>query len=114
MEPKEGFITKYIALRTNDFLRFLDKNGVTNNCVMCGNPVSVVSETMKHTLSNPAPIEYATLFRHSTVIDTDHPQNYYYQIYCEKCGFNSTFNALVVFKWLEADQSKEGEDDPNE
>lgn len=113
MEKKTDFLDKYKQLKTDDFIRFLDRNGVTDKCVACGHTASVVPETMKRTLANTVPDIYATVYRHSTVINTDHPQNYYYQIFCEKCGFGSTFNATVVFNWLEANQSKGGKDDPS-
>ncbi|HEJ8082628.1 MULTISPECIES: hypothetical protein [Serratia] len=105
----------YSRVLTEDFFKFLDKNSVTTNCVMCGNGVSIVSETSKANLANPyQTITYVTLFKHVPVIPTEHVLNYYYMLHCEKCGFNTTFSAHRVHSWLTAQQVKESTEGKDE
>lgn len=112
MTGQVNFLELFKQLKTEDFLKFLDGVGVTTNCVMCGHEVTIVSETSKSSLASPdSTTEYATLFRHNTVINTDHPQNYYYRIHCELCGFDSTFAAVSVFNWLQVQHLKEQAED---
>lgn len=111
-EPNKMGINHFNTVTTEDFFRFLDKNSVTTNCPMCGNGVSIVSETIKQDLLNPHnKVAYVTLFKHEPVIPTEHNLNYYYLLHCEKCGFNTTFSANIVYKWLSdlsSQESKEG------
>lgn len=100
---------------TEDFMRFLDKNSVTTTCVMCGNGTAIVSETIKANVLTPhIQTNYATLFRHEPVIQTQHNLNYYYMLHCEKCGFNTTFAASRVYNWLTIEQLKASTEDNNE
>lgn len=113
-EPNTLGIDHFLKVTTDDFFKFLDKNSVTTNCPMCGNGTFVVSETIKQDLVSPHnKVAYATLFKHDTVIPTEHKLNYYYLLHCEKCGFNTTFSANVVYKWLSEQHTKEGKEEAN-
>lgn len=113
-EPNNTGVDEFNSVTTEDFFKFLDKNAVTTNCPMCGNGTFIVAETIKQNLINPyARVAYATLFKHDTVIPTDHKLNYYYLLHCEKCGFNTTFSANIVYKWLSEQHTKEGKEVQN-
>ncbi|EKJ8220717.1 hypothetical protein [Citrobacter sedlakii] len=113
-EPNNTGIDQFKTVTTDDFFKFLDKNSVTTNCPMCGNGTFIVSETIKQDLLTPHnKVAYTTLFRHDTVIPTEHKLNYYYLLHCEKCGFNITFSANTVYKWLSEQQTKEGKEETN-
>ncbi|HIE3617350.1 TPA: hypothetical protein ACXLW9_000338 [Yersinia enterocolitica] len=105
----------YSRILTDDFLNFLDKNSVTTNCVMCGNGVAIVSETVKSSAASPYhTTDYVTLFKHEPVIPTEHDLNYYFMLHCERCGFNTTFSARKVHNWLTIQQLKESTEGKNE
>lgn len=113
-EPNKIEIDHFNEVTTEDFFKFLDKNSVTTNCPMCGNGTFIVSETIKQNLLTPYnKVAYATLFRHDTVMPTEHKLNYYYLLHCEKCGFNITFSANTVYKWLSDQHIKEGKESTN-
>lgn len=111
----DGLNGAFTNILTEDFMRFLDSNSVTTNCVMCGNGISIVSETIKTNALHPQKrINYATLFKHEPVIPTQHSLNYYFMLHCEKCGFNTTFAASTVYNWLATEQLKQGKEGENE
>ena len=108
-EPNKIEIDHFNEVTTEDFFKFLDKN-----CPRCGNGTFIVSETIKQNLLTPYnKVAYATLFRHDTVMPTEHKLNYYYLLHCEKCGFNITFSANTVYKWLSDQHIKEGKESTN-
>ncbi|MBK0002202.1 hypothetical protein [Erwinia sp. S38] len=117
MDDKDmSYFKMFNSLKTDDFIRFLDRNNVTTTCAVCTHEVAIVAETMKIAASdNSVETAFATLYKHETAINTIHPQNFYYKLHCEKCGFITTFTAPVIFNWLQLEQLKEeSKDDANE
>ena len=99
----------------DDFFCFLDQHDVTTACPMCGNDCFVVSETKRQEITLPHNnVKYATLFKHDTATPTERNSNYYYMLHCEKCGFNITFSAIRVYKWVSEQSIQQNKREKND